>query len=191
MHLQSEVWSGTAAAKSLLQPPGRVVKNRNGWTGAAGGGVHLLKRHHTIGAKVFCNPSQTPDGIVLIHQHEAADDSVERLIEPHSRRIAHGKGNVGMVAANGTYSRPLHSLRRSIYSEDVPALADQFRSQETHVSAAATDIEDTHPGFYSGLREKLPSERCEHAGLKSETIQFTGRVAQSVLDPSMSRGSKL
>ena len=177
MHFQSEVGPGTAASQCFVQPPGGVVKNRNGWTGAARARIQLLKRHHAIGTKVICNLSQTPHGIVLIHQHEAADDGVERLIERHSSRITHGKSNVGMVAANGTYSRPLYCLRRSIYSEDMPALADQFRGQEAHVSAAATDIENPHPRFYSCLREKLPSEGCEHAALKGETVQFARRMA--------------
>jgi hypothetical protein len=41
------------------------------------------------------------------------------------------------------------------------------------------------------IAEKLPAEGREHAGLKSETVQFARRVAQSVLDLSMSRGCKL
>src|SRR5579864_1970548 len=49
---------------------------------SAGGRIQLLKCRHTVGAKVFCNPSQAPNGIVLIHLHEAADDSVESLREP-------------------------------------------------------------------------------------------------------------
>jgi len=177
MHFQSEVGPGTAASQCLSQPPGCVVKNRNRWTGAAGGRIQLLKRHHTIGAKVFCNSFQTPDGIVLIHQHEAADDRVKRLIERHSGRIADSKSNVGMVAANGTHSRPLYCFRGSIDSKDVPGLADQFRSQEAHVSAATTDIEDTHPRAYSCLREEMQGEGCEHTALKSEAVQFARRMA--------------
>jgi hypothetical protein len=83
----------------------------------------------------------------------------------------------------------LHCLRGSIYSEDVPSLADQLRSQKAHVSAAATDIEDTHARSYSCLLEELPSEGCEHTALKREAVQFARRMAESVFD--LSRVSKL
>ncbi len=71
-----------------------------------------------------CDLSRTPDGIVLIHEHEAADNRIKRLVERHGRRIAYDKRNVGRVAAQGTRTGPLDCFRRSIYPKDVPAFAD-------------------------------------------------------------------
>ena len=107
--------------------------------------------HHTPYAKVSRYPSQTLDGIVLIHEHEAADDRVKRVIELHGSRIPDDKSDVGMVAANCTRSGPLHCCRRSIRPQDVSALAHKVSCQKAYIPAAATDIEDPHARFYSCL----------------------------------------
>ena len=109
--------------------------------------IKLLKHHQTICTKVLCDLSQTLDWIVLIHEHEAADNCVKRLIERHYSGIAYDKTNVDMVAAYCARFGPLYCFRRSIYPKDVPVLSDQSAAKKLTSPLPLPTSRTRIPGF--------------------------------------------
>src|SRR5580704_6673491 len=144
MHLKPKFRSRSAAAQSLREPPCRLVENRNGRPRAACSGVKFLERHHATLTKASHHFAQTCRRIVLVHEYEPANDRVKRLVELHRSGIAYFESYVGKFASNYCCSCSLHGGRRPIDAENVSLRTDQIGSQETYVSASATDIEHAH-----------------------------------------------
>jgi hypothetical protein len=117
-----------------------------------------------------------------MHQDEAADDGVERLIERQLGRIAFAKCHIAQALAGG--ARPRRGDRRGhpVRPDDSAAVTDQLGCQEGNIACAAADIENAHAGTEPRGLKNLPRKRLELARLVAETLELTLRMTKDIVD---------
>jgi hypothetical protein len=127
-----------------------------------------MKQDQPSGSNVSRQFAHHRHGVGLKKQHISPDDGVEWAIESHLRRVALSEGHVVQSSHLGAVHRRGDCRRRRIGADHFARRADEFGSEESHISGAAADVEDAHTGGNPGIAQELSRDGIDELRLRLE-----------------------
>jgi hypothetical protein len=112
-----------------------------------------LEGNYSARAHVREELSQPSGRIGLIHQNEAADYSIKRVVEAHLCRIAQEKRHVLQAIVRRPLAGNLQWRCDSIGAHNLACRSNEVGRNKGHVSYPASDIKDALAGINARLDE--------------------------------------
>ena len=124
-----------------------------------------MERDDAARPNASCEPAQHASYVCLKQQYVPANHRIEALVECEPRRVALKKRDVSERARLSSLPGGRNRGRGAVDADDRALVADQSRTQERHVAATATDLEDSHSRDNPRSAEELSGDRFYQACL--------------------------
>jgi hypothetical protein len=166
--------------KRLPNQGNGVIESGRGRQGTTVRHIEFLEHSEAAGAEVMLEFAEGGNGIGIVDEDVTANDGVKWFIERHFDGVAFEEANVTHAAELGARDGPLAGGGDAHSANDFTPGANEIGEQESDITAAAANIENTHAGGKAGLPEKLAGEGFIRSRLTVEAMEFLLGIAKSV-----------